>query len=258
MRGPAGERDSDRFIVRGECCASASPAATATPAPISHPRVVATVAFEALLTIVYDRPMKHMLGCGTKGMGAGLVGTIDGFETNISSRYYTSTDPDFDEMLGTTWEAWLNGDCTAVTFSFVHGIGPGRYPLKVARVQDLGGNTLDPDPMVVTVIVVESAPPRMTLVQSSGAEVWIKLQRVDQTRPRERRLPLSTRRETTTCGLERYLSGPHMREVVLTLPAAPARIPETVTAAGLEDMLGNPFWPGTETQPILLMQGQSR
>ncbi len=173
MRGPAGERDSDRFIVRGECCASASPAATATPAPISHPRVVATVAFEALLTIVYDRPMKHMLGCGTKGMGAGLVRTIDGFETNISSRYYTSTDPDFDEMLGTTWEAWLNGDCTAVTFSFVHGIGPGRYPLKVARVQDLGGNTLDPDPMVVTVIVVESAPPRMTLVQSSGAEVWI-------------------------------------------------------------------------------------
>ncbi len=141
----------------------AAPSADAASAPPSaraaRPRVTTTIASESSVTVVYSRPMRHTLGCGTKGFGAGRAGTIDGYETNVSSRYYTSTDPDFDEMWSAAWEASLNGDCSAVTFTFVHGTAPGSYPLQIARVQDESGNSLEPDPTTVTVTVVDSAPP---------------------------------------------------------------------------------------------------
>lgn len=231
---------------------------TQPPARSAGPRVVTTSATETSLTVVYSRPMKHLLGCGTKGLAAGYPGTIDGLESNITSRYYASADPDFDEMLGALWEAKLNGDCTAVTFSFVHGIGPGSYPLQIVRVQDVAGNPLDPDPTVVTVTVVESGPPLMTLVQAHGAEIRINFSEAiashlatDAARYRVDRSSLPAGSSATcvvrTCAV-----------VVLRLPAVPQRIPGEVTVVGLHDLGGRPFATGTETQAISLMAGQSR
>src|SRR5690242_8174685 len=88
-----------------------APVATAPP-----PRVVSTVASEAMLTITYDRPMKHGLACGGQGFAAGPKNTIDAFETNSAGRYYTSTDADFNDFLGFMWVASLNADCSGVTF----------------------------------------------------------------------------------------------------------------------------------------------
>lgn len=210
------------------------------------------------MTIVYSRPMKHALACGTKGLSAGLTGTIDGLEMNVTSRYYTSTDPDFDDMWANLWEATLNADCTAVTFNFVHGIGPGSYPLQIVRVQDAAGNALDPDPTVLTVVVAESAPPRMNLVQFSPPDVFIRFSEAiradlatDISRYRVDGSSLATG-SSATCRVRTCA------EVVLRLANALARVPNDVTVVGLRDLAGNPFAPGTETQPIMLGAGQSR
>ena len=233
------------------------PSPTTTQGP-SGPRVVSTSATEDRVTITYDRPMKHALACGTKGLSAGLTGTIDGLETNITSRYYTSTDPDFDDLWANLWEATLNADCTAVTFNFVHGIGPGTYPLRIVRVQDLAGRALGPDPTVVTVTVGESGPPGMNLVQFSSPDVLIRFSEAieadlaaDASRYRVDGRPLATG-STATCRIRTCA------EVMLHLANAPARVPSDVTVVGLRDLAGKPFAPGTETQPIALGQGQSR
>ena len=242
------------------CSPAASPeartpqAAATTPA---GPRVVRATATEDRVTVVYSRPMKHGLACGTKGLMAGSVGTIDALEMNITSRYYTSPDPDFDQMWDALWEATLNADCTAVTFNFVHGIGPGAYPLRIARVEDQAGNSLDPDPTVVTVTVAESAPPRMNLVQAAPPDVLIRFSEAikpdfatDIARYRVDGRPLAPD-STATCRVRTCA------EVTLHLPNV-TRIPNEVTVVGLQDLAGNPFASGTETQPIMLGQGQSR
>ena len=247
--------------VLASCSPATSPVAQtplAAATNVAGPRVVRATATEDRVTVVYSRPMKHALACGTKGLSAGLTGTIDGLEMNVTSRYYTFTDPDFDEMWANLWEATLNVDCTAVTFNFVHGIGPGSYPLRIVRVQDGAGNALDPDPTTVTVTVAESAPPRMNLVQSSPPDVFIRFSEAikpdlatDISRYRVDGRPLATG-STATCRVRTCA------EVTLHLANAPTRVPSDVTVVELRDLAGNPFAPGTETEPITLGQGQSR
>jgi hypothetical protein len=248
-------------LVLGSCSPAAipdSPAPIATTTAQAGPHIVGATATEDRVTIVYDRPMMHALACGTKGLSAGSAGTIDGLEMNITSRYYTSSDQDFEEMWANLWEATLNADCTGVTFNFVHGIGPGTYPLRVVRVQDFAGRALDPDPTVVTVTVAESGPPRMNLVQFSRPDVLIRFSEAiktdlatDVSRYRVDGRPLATG-STATCRVRTCA------EVALHLANAPDRVPNDVTVVDLRDLAGNPFAPGTETQPIALGQGQSR
>ncbi len=249
------------IVLLAACSQAVSPQARtplATDLLPAGPRVARTMATEDHVTIVFSRPMKHALACGTTGLSAGQIGTIDGLEMNVTSRYYTSTDPDFDEMWTTLWEATLNADCTAVTFNFVHGIGSGTYPLRIVRVQDAAGNALDPDPTIVTVTVAESAPPRMNLVQSSPPDVTINFSeaiRPDLATDISRYLidgrPLATG-STAICAARTCA------EVVLHLANAPTRVPKDVTVVDLRDLAGNPFAAGTETQAITLGQGQSR
>lgn len=249
------------MVLVAACSQAVSPE---TRTPIStdvlpaRPQVARTMATEDRVTIVFSRPMKHALACGTKGLSAGQTGTIDGLEMNITSRYYTSTDSDFDEMWASLWEASLNADCTAVTFNFVHGIGPGSYPLRIARVQDAAGNALEPDPTIVTVTVAETGPPRMNLVQSSPPDVLIQFSEAiptdlatDIAHYRVDGRPLATG-STATCRVRTCA------EVLLHLAITPEHVPNNVTVVGLRDLAGNAFAPGTETQPIMLGQGQSR
>jgi hypothetical protein len=152
----------------------------------------------------------------------------------------------------------VSAECTAVTFNFVHGIGPGSYPLRIVCVQDVAGNAIEPDPTVVTVAVAESGPPRMNLVQYSPPDVIIRFSEAiradlatDMARYRVDGRPLATG-STATCRVRTCA------EVLLHLANAPARVPNDVTVVDLRDLAGNAFAPGTETQPIALGQGQSR
>ena len=211
---------------------------------------------EAALTITYDRPMKHGLACGTQGFTAGRTNTIDAFEMNITSRYYTSPDVDFDELLNSMWVASLNTDCSAVTFTFVHGIAPGTYPMRITKVQDLAGSPLAADPIDVTATVLETAPPRMQLVQQWENHALLRFSEpikrdlaLDVARYRFDGAPLAAG-STVAC---RIVS---CAVVEITLPAARGRPPKTVTVIGLEDLAGKPFAPGTETHDVNLMAGQ--
>ena len=231
-----------------------APTASAMPTP-APPRVVSTTASEALVTITYDRPMKHGLSCGQQGFSAGLANTIDAYEMNITSRYYGSTDPVFDEFWSKMWVASLNADCSAVTFTFVHGMGPGMYPLSITKVQDLSGRPLAQDPTVVVVTILETAPPRMQLVQQyqdtatfQFSEPIKKALATDITRYRfdGASLPAGS---TVACGLTCAVT-------TVALPAFRAHPPKTVSVIGFEDLSGKSFVSGTETRDIDLMQGQ--
>lgn len=200
--------------------------------------------------------MKHGLACGTEGFTAGHKNTIDAFEMNITSRYYTSPDADFDELLSSMWVASLNADCSAVTFTFVHGIAPGTYPLWISKVQDLAGNGLAADPTSVTATILEGAPPRMQLVQQ-----WENHALIEFSEPIKRDLALDVARyrfdgaplaagSTVTCRIVSCAA------VEITLPSPRARPPKTVTVIGFEDLAGKPFAPGTETHDFNLMAGQ--
>ena len=211
---------------------------------------------EAALTITYDRPMKHGLACGTEGFTAGQTNTIDALEMNITSRYYTSPDAEFDELLSAMWVASLNADCSAVTFTFVHGIAPGMYPLRITKVQDLAGRGLATDPMIVTATVLESAPPRMLLVQQWENHALIRFNEpikrdvaLDVTRYRFDGAPLAAG-STVACSIVTCAA------VEITLPIARARPPKAVSVIGLQDLAGKPFAPGTETHDVNLMAGQ--
>jgi len=200
--------------------------------------------------------MKHGLACGTEGFVAGPRNTIDAFEMNITSRYYTSPDANFDELLSSMWVASLNADCSAVTFTFTHGTAPGTYPLRITKVQDLAGRGLATDPMIVTATVLESAPPRMLLVQQWENHALIRFSEpierdlaLDATRYRFDGAPLAAR-STVACAIVTCAA------VEITLPVARARPPKTVTVIGLVDLAGKPFAPGTETHDINLMAGQ--
>jgi hypothetical protein len=232
----------------------ASPSAIPSPTAVP-PRVVTVSGSEAALTITYDRPMKHGLACGTEGFVAGPRNTIDAFEMNIASRYYTSPDAAFDELLSTMWVASLNADCSAVTFTFVHGISPGTYPLRITKVQDLAGSGLATDPTSVTATILETAPPRMQLVQQWENHALLRFSEpikrdlaLDVTRYRFDGAPLPAG-STVACLVS-------CATVEITLPAARARPPKTVTVIGFEDLAGKPFAPGTETHDVNLMAGQ--
>lgn len=200
--------------------------------------------------------MKHGLACGTRGFAAGRLNTIDAFEMNITSRYYTSPDPDFDEVLGAMWVASLNADCSAVTFTFVHGIAPGTYPLRVTKVQDPAGQGLVPDPTIVMVTVLETEPPRMQLVQQ-----WENHVRIEFSEPIKKDLALDIARyrldgaplpagSTVACRVRTCAA------VEITLPVPLARPPKNASVIGLQDLAGRTFAPGTETRAIDLMAGQ--
>ena len=233
----------------------ASPSAIPSPTAVP-PRVVSASGSEAALTITYDRPMKHGLACGTEGFVAGPRNTIDALEMNIASRYYTSPDAAFDELLSTMWVASLNADCSAVTFTFVHGIAPGTYPLRITKVQDLAGSGLAADPTSVTATVLETAPPRMQLVQQWENHALLRFSEpikrdlaLDVTRYRFDGAPIPAG-STVACLVVSCAA------VEITLPAARARPPKTVTVIGFEDLAGKPFAPGTETHDVNLMAGQ--
>jgi hypothetical protein len=230
---------------------------TGAPSPtLASPRVVSAAGSEAVLTVTYDRPMKHGLACGTQGFVAGPANTIDALEMNITTRYYTSPDADFDELLSAMWVASLNADCSAVTFTFVHGIAPGTYPLRITKVQDQAGRPLASDPMTVVATMLEGSAPRMQLVQQwedhallEFSEPIKKALAEDVTRYRfdGAALPAGS---TAACRIA------SCAVVEITLPTPRARPPKTVTVAGLEDLAGKPFAAGTETRDIDLMQGQ--
>jgi hypothetical protein len=241
-------------------------ASIATPAPSSStgspnptaasPRVVSAAGTEAALTVTYDGPMKHGLACGTQGFVAGPANTIDALEMNIATRYYTSPDTDFDEVLSAMWVASLNADCSAVTFTFVHGIAPGTYPLRITKVQDQAGRPLASDPITVIATMLETAAPRMQLVQQwqdhavfQFTEPIKKALAQDVTRYRfdGAALPAGS---TVACRIT------SCAVVEITLPTPRARPPKTVTVVGLEDLAGKPFLAGTETRDTDLMQGQ--
>jgi hypothetical protein len=217
---------------------------------------VSATGTEAALTITYDRPMKHGLACGTEGFVAGPKNTIDAFEMNITSRYYTSPDADLDELLSAMWVASLNADCSSVTFTFVHGIAPGTYPLRITKVQDPSGSGLASDPAIVMATVLETAPPRMQLVQQWENHALLRF-----SEPIKKDLALDIARyRFDGAGLEAgsTVSCPiaSCAVVEITLPAARARPPMTVSVIGFEDLAGKPFSPGTETRDIDQMQGQ--
>ena len=251
------------LILVMECGGNAS---IATPAPSSStgapsptpasPRVVSATGSEAALTVTYDRPMRHGLACGTQGFVAGPTNTIDALEMNIATRYYTSPDSDFDEVLSAMWVASLNADCSAVTFTFVHGIAPGTYPLRITKVQDLVGRPLASDPITVVATMLETAAPRMQLVQQwedhalfEFSEPIKRALAQDVTRYRFDGAALPTG-STVACRIASCAI------VEITLPTPRARPPKTVTVVGLEDLAGKPFVAGTETREIDLMQGQ--
>lgn len=235
----------------------ASTVGASTPTPTAAgPRVVSTTASEAKVTIFYDRPMKHGLACGTRGFAAGHAYTIDALELNISTRYYGSPDPDFDEFWSQMWVAELNADCSAVTFTFLHGVAPGTYPLRIVKVQDQAGRPLVPDPTIVNVAIAESAPPVMQLVQQWQEKAGIQFSEpikkdlaTDPTRYRMDGLPLPAK-SIVEC-LVRSCAA-----VQITLPAPRSVPPRTITVVGLEDLAGKPFASGTETREVDLMQGQ--
>lgn len=234
-----------------------TPTTSAVPSPtVAAPHVVSATGSEAALTITYDRPMKHGLACGTEGFTAGRANTIDALEMNITSRYYTSPEAVFDEMLSAMWVASLSADCSSVTFTFVHGIAPGTYPLQITKVQDLAGRSLGADPTIVTATVLETAPPRMQLVQQWQDHVLFRF-----SEPIKRDLALDVARyrfdgvrlaagSTVACQIT------SCAVVEITLPAVRARPPKTVSVIGFEDLAGRPFAPGTETRDVDLMQGQ--
>lgn len=255
------------FVIAacGGAVASVSPspsgpaARAATPAPTpAAPRVLGTTASEAKVTITYDRPMKHGLACGTRGFVAGPANTIDALEMNMTTRYYGSADPDFDEFWSHMWVAELNGDCSAVTFTFVHGMAPGTYPLRIVKVQDQAGRPLASDPTIVTVTIAETAPPVMQLVQQwqdkaivQFSEPIKKALAIDPTRYRMDGLALPAG-STVECLVTSCAA------VQITLPAPRAAPPKTITVVGLEDLAGKPFASGTDTHEIDPMAGQSR
>ena len=241
---------------RQSAAPSDGPTPSPSPLPTTAPHVTRTTATEAALTVTYDRPMKHGLACGSEGFAAGRANTIDGLETDITSRYYTSADPDFDEMLSQMWVASLNADCSAVTFKFVHGIGPGTYPLRIANVQDPAGRRLVPDPAIVMVTVLETAPPRMQLVQQ-----WEDHARFEFSEPIKRELALDITHyrfdgAPLPAGSVAACRVATCAAVDITLPAPRGQPPGSVTVIGLQDLSGKPFAPGTETRAVDLMQGQ--
>jgi hypothetical protein len=223
-----------------------SPGASASVDPA--PRVIDVTASESTLAITYDRPMKHGLACGTKGMVAGPSRTIDAFEMNITTSYYRSADPVFDEFLQSLWEAELNRDCSGVLFTFVHGVAPGTYPLSIRSVQDQAGRPLAQDPTTVTVNVRETAPPKYLLVQHAQDKVVVSLSEPIKTAlatdPAHYRLngaPLPAG-STVACAFS-------CARVVITLPSARTGL-QTITTVGLEDLAGKPFAAGTETTDV--------
>jgi hypothetical protein len=241
-------------------------ASIATPAPSPSPgapsptavspRVVSAAGSEAALTVTYDGPMKHGLACGTQGFVAGPANTIDALEMNIATRYYTSPDTDFDEVLSAMWVASLNADCSAVTFTFVHGIAPGTYPLRITKVQDQAGRPLASDPITVVATMLETAAPRMQLAQQ-----WEDHALFQFSEPIKKALAQDVMRyrfdgaalpagSTVACRIA------SCAVVEITLPTPRARPPKTVTVVGLEDLAGKPFAAGTETRDTDLMQGQ--
>lgn len=236
---------------------TASVAQTVTPLPTtSPPRVVSTTATESALTITYDRPMRHGLACGEHGFKAGPSNTIDAFETNVSSRYYTSTNPDLDDVLGAMWVASLNADCSAVTFTFVHGVAPGTYPLSITKVQDLAGHPLAQDPTIVTVTFAETAPPRFNLVQHINDTVIVNFSEpitpslaIDPTRYRlnDNTLPAGS---SISCVVR------SCAEVVVKLGVARPNL-RTLRVIGLTDLAGNSFAPGTDTTDVSGGEGQA-
>lgn len=255
--GVASCGDLGAFSSSGSPSFAPQPSASAIPSPTAAPpQVLSATGSEAALTVTYDRPMKHGLACGTQGFVAGPTNTIDAFEMNITSRYYTSPDPDFDELLSAMWVASLNADCSAVTFTFVHGIAPGTYPLRITSVQDRAGRGLAADPMTVMATVRETAPPRMQLVQQWEDHVLFRFSEpikrelaLDITRYRLDSAPLPAG-STAVC---RIVS---CAVVEITLPAPRVRPPKTVTIVGFEDLAGKPFAVGTDTRDIDLLQGQ--
>jgi hypothetical protein len=220
------------------------------------PHVVSTIATEDAITINYSVPMKHGLACGSHGFTAGPVGTIDAYESNVTSRYYTSSDPEFDSIWNTPIEASLNADCSAVTFTFFHGVAVGPHPLQIVRVEDQSGRRLDPDPTIITVQVTDAGPPRMKLVQAYDNLVTINfsepIQRALATDPTRylldgQSLPASS---TATCATG------GCAVVVLTLPIAFTRIPQRLTVRGLLDLQNDAF--AYDTTDITLGAGQGR
>ncbi len=235
---------------------SPSPSPETTSARVLGPHVVGTMATEDAITIVYSTPMKHGLACGTHGFAAGPVGTIDAYESNVTSRYYTSTEAEFDSMWSIPIEASLNADCSAVTFTFFHGASVGPHPLQIVRVEDHSGRRLDPDPTIITVQVIDAGPPRMKLVQAHDTVVTIQLSEpirpglaTDPTRYLldGQALPAGS---LAACGLATCAV------VTLTLPTAFSRIPERLTVRGLLDLQGDGF--ANPTVDISLGAGQGR
>ena len=225
-------------------------------ARVLGPHVVSTIATEDAITILYSTPMKHGLACGSHGFAAGPVGTIDAYESNVTSRYYTSTDPEFDLMWSIPIEASLNADCTAVTFTFYHGVSVGPHPLQIVRVEDQSGRRLDPDPTIISVQVTDAGPPRMKLVQALGNVVSIQVSEpirtalaTDPTRYLLDGQPLPAG-SSATCNLA------SCAVLTLTLPTAFRRIPERLTVRGLLDLQGDGFF--NDTADITLGAGQGR
>jgi hypothetical protein len=196
-------------------------ASIATPAPssspgapsptLASPRVVSAAGSEAALTVTYDGPMKHGLACGTQGFVAGPANTIDALEMNIATRYYTSPDADFDEVLSAMWVASLNADCSAVTFTFVHGIAPGTYPLRITKVQDQAGRPLASDPITVIATMLETAAPRMQLVQQWEDHAVFQFSEPIKEGARRRRRALPVRRSRVAARIGRRLSDHELR-----------------------------------------------
>ncbi len=220
------------------------------------PHVVSTIATEDAITINYSVPMKHGLACGSHGFTAGPVGTIDAYESNVTSRYYTSSDPDFDSIWNTPIEASLNADCSAVTFTFFHGVAVGPHPLQIVRVEDQSGHRLDPDPTIITVHVTDAGPPRMKLIQAHDNLVTIRfsepIQKELATDPSRylldgQSLPAGS---TATCATR------GCAVVVLALPIAFTRIPQRLTVRGLLDLQNDAF--AYDTTDISLGAGQGR
>jgi hypothetical protein len=154
------------------------------------------------------------------------------------------------------WVASLNADCSSVTFTFVHGIAPGAYPLQITRVQDPSGRGLATDPTIVTATVLESAPPRMQLVQQ-----WEDHALFQFSEPIKRDLALDITRYRfdgvrLAAGSTAACRNASCAAVEITLAAPRARPPKTVSVIGFEDLAGKPFAPGTETRDVDLMQGQ--
>ncbi len=252
-----GDAGSSATSVPSASPVAPTPSTAAIPSPsAAPPHVVSATGGEATLTVTYDRPMKHGLACGTSGFTAGPTNTIDALEMNITSRYYTSPNADFDELLSAMWVASLNADCSAVTFTFVHGIAPGTYPLQITKVQDPAGRGLGADPTIVMATVLETAPPRMQLVQQWEDHAVFQFSEpikkdlvLDITRYRFDGVRLAIG-STVACRIATCAV------VEITLPARRARPPKTVSVIGFEDLAGKPFAPGTETRDIDLMQGQ--